>query len=298
MLQMRGLEFPFGLMERPVSVWIPPDYDQGRRYPVVYAHDGQNLMDPSTSFLGIDWRLGCAASRLIDDGVIRAPLIVMIDNAGVLRYSEYGDTPLGQLYRDWIAKTLKPAVDEEFATLPGRGDTFSMGSSMGGLVSFLCCWRHSAVFGGAACLSPVFPGPLIAEVAMASGDDGWLGSRHQPPPRLYIDNGGDTLGNLVQINSWRPEDHFWGRLDTQLQVGIDAMMLVMRARGMMAGPAALSPVIAREGGGNGGCSKALLQWYRDAGAPHNEDAWASRAWRPLEHLLSHDDDDDDEYQRV
>jgi pimeloyl-ACP methyl ester carboxylesterase len=212
-------------------------------------------MDPSTSFKGDDWQLGCAASRLIADGSIRAPLIVMIDNAGTVRYAEYADTTLGEKYREWVAGTLKPTVDAQWATLSGPADTFSMGSSMGGLVSFLCCWRQPGVFGGAACLSPVFQAPLLAEVAFS----GWEPRRDF---RLYIDNGGDTLGALVQIDSWRLEDHFWGRLDTQLQPGVDAMLVVLRGR-----------------------RNVTLDYHRAAGAAHDEQAWARRSWRPLLHLL-------------
>ncbi|GGL04083.1 alpha/beta hydrolase-fold protein [Deinococcus radiotolerans] len=41
---------------RPVLVWLPPSYytDSGRRYPVVYFHDGQNVFDAATSYSG-EW---------------------------------------------------------------------------------------------------------------------------------------------------------------------------------------------------------------------------------------------------
>lgn len=38
--------------DRDVLVWLPPGYEDevGRRYPVLYMHDGQNLFDPDTAF--------------------------------------------------------------------------------------------------------------------------------------------------------------------------------------------------------------------------------------------------------
>jgi hypothetical protein len=42
---------------RHVDVWLPPNYQDSpsRRFPVIYMHDGQNLFDPKTSFIGVDW---------------------------------------------------------------------------------------------------------------------------------------------------------------------------------------------------------------------------------------------------
>lgn len=107
MVALSGLSFPPGMPERLVNVWLPPDYGSCSRHPVVYAHDGQNLMNPSTAFTGVDWGLGASASGLIAQSAIRSPLIVMVDNAGMLRYAEYGDTPMGAAYRDWVVDTLK-----------------------------------------------------------------------------------------------------------------------------------------------------------------------------------------------
>jgi len=43
----RGLKGA-GLLDRDLIVWLPPGYetDRTRRYPVVYMHDGQNIIDP------------------------------------------------------------------------------------------------------------------------------------------------------------------------------------------------------------------------------------------------------------
>ena len=48
---------------RAVQVYLPAGYRDGRdRFPVLYLHDGQNLFDPATSFLG-SWRADLALDR-------------------------------------------------------------------------------------------------------------------------------------------------------------------------------------------------------------------------------------------
>src|SRR5207237_1210115 len=42
---------------RNIDVWMPPGYEETGtgRFPVIYMHDGQNLFDPQSSFIGVDW---------------------------------------------------------------------------------------------------------------------------------------------------------------------------------------------------------------------------------------------------
>ncbi len=50
---------------RDLFVWLPARYDENpsKRYPVLYMHDGQNLIDPKTSFAGQDWQVDETATR-------------------------------------------------------------------------------------------------------------------------------------------------------------------------------------------------------------------------------------------
>ena len=78
---------------RFLRVWLPPGYDdsenQGRRYPVLYLNDGQNLFEPSTAFAGVDWQVDETADRLIREDVIPPMIIVGVDHAGKDRIREY-----------------------------------------------------------------------------------------------------------------------------------------------------------------------------------------------------------------
>ena len=78
---------------RFLRVWLPPGYDDaenvGRRYPVLYLNDGQNLFEPSSSFNGVEWQVDETADRLIREGVVPPMIIVGIDNTGRDRIREY-----------------------------------------------------------------------------------------------------------------------------------------------------------------------------------------------------------------
>ena len=77
-----------------VDVWVPEGYDgtdTSVTYPVIYAHDGQNLFDPKLSYANVAWEIDATATRLISDGSIIAPIIVGISNRGAkgLRANDY-----------------------------------------------------------------------------------------------------------------------------------------------------------------------------------------------------------------
>lgn len=144
---------------RPILVYLPPGYEKGeRRYPVIYMQDGQNLFDPATSFAG-DWGLLAGL-----DGLARrrtAPIVVAVPNMGEERITEYSpfvDSMAGggkgDQYLDFLLGTLKPRIDREFRTLPGREATGLAGSSMGGLISLYGFFRRPEAFGFSASLSP------------------------------------------------------------------------------------------------------------------------------------------------
>ncbi|HEX9615559.1 MAG TPA: alpha/beta hydrolase-fold protein, partial [Bacteroidota bacterium] len=143
--------------KRDVSVWLPPSYDResSKRYAVLYMHDGQNVFDPSTSFTGYDWHVDEAADSLIRSGSIEEIIVVAVNNSPD-RAAEYSDSELGRAYASFVIKELKPMIDRTYRTKPDAANTSVMGSSMGGLISFLFVWWHPEVFSKAGCLSSAF----------------------------------------------------------------------------------------------------------------------------------------------
>jgi enterochelin esterase-like enzyme len=142
---------------RDIIVWLPPSYDSSttRRYPVLYVQDGQNVFDPKASFSGYDWRVDEVADSLIRAGAMQEIIIVGIGNSPD-RMEEYADTILGRAYVKFVARELKPMIDSLYRTKSERENTAVMGSSLGGLISFLSVWWRPDVFSKAACLSSSF----------------------------------------------------------------------------------------------------------------------------------------------
>ena len=146
--------------ERIVIVALPPAAARvtGRRFRVVYMHDGQNLFDPDTSFAG-DWQLGPTLAHHARLG--RYAIVVAVYNGRERRITEYTafEDPVrggggADEYLTFLAETLKPLVDGRFPTLPGREFTSIAGSSLGGLLSLYAHFRRPDIFGASAVLSP------------------------------------------------------------------------------------------------------------------------------------------------
>ncbi len=173
---------------RPVYVYTPASYERApdRRYPALYAHDGQNVWSEDGICFGHGgWYLDEALDRLAAEGAIEEVILVAVPH-GDDRMNEYGAG--WRRYGELLCDVVKPAVDARFRTRPGPEDTALIGSSMGGLVSFKLALTRRDVFGRAACLSSSFwfeePDGRTAFDLLAATDLA-RGAR----PRLYLDSG-------------------------------------------------------------------------------------------------------------
>lgn len=200
-----------GIKPRDVIVWLPPDYNTNtkKRYPVVYMHDGQNIIDPATSSFGIDWRIDETADSLIRNKISPSFIIVGIYNTAD-RTREYTPGEGGTAYMKFVVKKLKPKIDSTYRTMPEAKHTITGGSSAGGLISFMMIWEYPNVFSKAICMSPAFKIANIDYVEKVSS------SKEKKNVFFYIDNGG--IG-----------------LESQLQPGIDAMMAALKEKGYSEG---------------------------------------------------------------
>lgn len=156
-LEMAGLN-----RKRQVRLYLPPGYaTSGKRYPVLYMHDGQNLFDTATAYAG-EWKVDETLDALAKEGRLEL-IVVGIDNGGEKRMTELNawsserfGAAEGREYTDFIVKTLKPLVDQRYRTLPGREHTAIMGSSMGGLASHYALAQYPQVFSKAGVFSPAY----------------------------------------------------------------------------------------------------------------------------------------------
>jgi oligosaccharide 4-alpha-D-glucosyltransferase len=143
--------------DRHVVIWLPPGYDEnpGKRYKVIYMSDGENLFDPRIASWGVDWGIDEAMMRGVENGNYE-PAIVVGTWSTARRgydYSPWHDAPS---YGQFLVDELMPRVNESFRTLTGPENTFHMGSSMGGLLSYYLVKTHPDVFSACGCVSSHF----------------------------------------------------------------------------------------------------------------------------------------------
>ncbi|WDF46090.1 alpha/beta hydrolase-fold protein [Chryseobacterium sp. KACC 21268] len=148
---------------RKIWIYLPPDYGTSKReYPVIYMHDGQNLFDDFTSFSG-EWSVDETLNQIFKE-TGKSAIVIGIDNGGDKRLSEYSPwnnekyktTGEGDLYVEFLAKTLKPYIDKTYRTEKQASKTLIVGSSMGGLISLYASAKYPTVFGKAGIFSPAF----------------------------------------------------------------------------------------------------------------------------------------------
>lgn len=147
---------------RRLRIYLPPDYATGlRRYPVLYMFDAQNLFDDATSYAG-EWGVDESLDRLSREQGFSA-IVVGIDHGNEARFQElipYWNVRflpnLGSGFVEDLVQTVKPFVDANYRTRPGRLDTAIIGSSLGGLSADYAIHRYPDVFSRAGVFSPSY----------------------------------------------------------------------------------------------------------------------------------------------
>ncbi len=216
---------------RTVSVYLPPQYESepDRRFPVFYLHDGQNLFDPTTSYIpGHTWRANQTADRLNASNQAEPLILVGVANTGLRRMAEYTPTRdyrmgggEGHRYGRLLVEELKPWIDRTFRTRPEAAKTGLGGSSLGGLITLYLGLRYPNVFTRLAVISPSLwwdQRSIFSFVAAA---------RPKPPLRIWLDIGTaeglrhvrDTefLERRLMMQGWVPGD------DLELMKARDAL---------------------------------------------------------------------------
>ncbi len=262
--------------ERTIIVYLPPGYDAGKgganesrdaagreskgglstthptrdaRYPVLYMHDGQNLFDAGSSFIGVEWQVDETVERLIKEGKIPPIIVVGIYN-NAERMNEYTPTRdagrkgggRGEKYARFVIEEVKPFIDKTYRTKPGREDTAVAGSSLGGLISLYMGVEHGDVFSKVGVISPAL-----------MWDEASLLRKIEAKPeslkrlRVWLDMGtkeGVTLGSFSLAMTYTE------RLTKAMEKG-------------------------------GLCEGKHFKYMEAEGAVHNEGAWAERFDRVL-----------------
>lgn len=237
--------------KRDLWVYLPPGYSENTRdrYPVLYMHDGNNLFDARTAFMGNEWHVDETAERLIRSGELPPLIIVGVSNTPA-RLDEYtwqrGEVqgkPMGgkgPQYARMLVDEVKPFIDKTYRTKRDRANTGVMGSSLGGLISLYLARNNGDTFGKIGAMSPSV----------------WWSQR----------------AVLADLKGLRTDDRIW--VDMGTQEGSDPQEMLDDAR-------ALKRTLL----GFGYVSGRSLQYVEDEGAGHNEAAWANRTPYALRFLF-------------
>jgi len=262
---------------RTISVWLPKDYTEEKKYAVIYMHDGQMLFDATTTWNKQEWGVDETMDSLIVRGEIQETIVVGIWNIPERRHQEYfpqkpfenlneidktfvydalkaagraqnAFQPDSDNYLKFLVTEVKPFIDANYATLTNFENTYIAGSSMGGLISLYALCEYPDVFGGAACISTHWPG--IFQVDDNPIPDSFLNymEKQLPKPgkhKIYFDYGTATLDALYP----------------PLQKNVDQLMIRL------------------------GFDKNNWKSLEFKDADHSENAWKSRLNIPLKFLL-------------
>ncbi|MGT2800578.1 alpha/beta hydrolase [Streptococcus marmotae] len=146
-MKTHELEVPYSKEKRRVRVLLPKNYetDTEQTYPVVYFHDGQNVLYSKEAFSGHSWKVIPTIKRNPD---IAKMIVVAIDNDGFQRMNEYSAWKYKELnipgvqfggkgteYAEFVMEVVKPFIDSTYRTKADKAHTAMIGSSLGGNIT-------------------------------------------------------------------------------------------------------------------------------------------------------------------
>ncbi|MGJ8663796.1 MAG: alpha/beta hydrolase [Marinicella sp.] len=121
---------------RQMPVYLPPDYDAEKKYPVMYylaayTNSGQGVVEWRAFGENIPERL----NRLIAAGHMGPAIVVFPDCFTRLGGNQYLDSPAMGPYASHIHDELIPLVEQTFAVKPGADHRAVLGKSSGGFAA-------------------------------------------------------------------------------------------------------------------------------------------------------------------
>jgi predicted alpha/beta superfamily hydrolase len=187
--------------DRRYRVMLPRGYAEhsGRRYPVIYIHDGGAQWEIFPGGIGrtvVDPE-GDIMAGLIRQGIMGEVIAVAIDiESAATRTRDYtppGDQPSGiqgaaDKYVRFIIQELKPLIDARYRTRPGPESTFTAGQSRGANVALYMAWDFPHVFTRAGLHSGAFE--------EAPNFTARIKQEPKRDIRIYLDSGEDYLSGV------------------------------------------------------------------------------------------------------
>jgi len=148
--------------EREILVYLPPGYDEGQTYPVVYCQDGREFFNFG--------RIATIANKLILDEGMEPILIVGVTVDIKRRTAEYAITgDRNPAYTRFFVDTLVPFLEAHYPARRTPEARVLAGDSLGASVSLQLALEHPDQFRRVLSLSGAFY-PKLQERIAASGD--------------------------------------------------------------------------------------------------------------------------------
>ncbi|MDC0749359.1 alpha/beta hydrolase [Polyangium mundeleinium] len=252
--------------ERTVNVWVP----EGTATHVLYVHDGQNLFDPEAAWGG--W--------MLQDSAPAGMMLVGIDNTGIGRMDEYTHVPdvidldengtvepwggKGDAYADFVNGTVRKLVADRYGEPPKVG---TMGSSLGGLISFHIADRFPGEYAYAASLSGTMGWGKMGETSTHETMIERYEAHGHRATVLYLDSGGGDAALGQAENEAKCKDTDGDGIKDDVGLGDNACE-----------NAQMRDVLVSVGYT---LQSDVYHWW-EAGASHNEAAWRARVFRPMD----------------
>ncbi|WP_024990323.1 bifunctional endo-1,4-beta-xylanase/feruloyl esterase [Segatella albensis] len=131
-------------INRPAFVYLPPQYDGKKKFPVLYLQHGWGEDETAWSRQG---HANLIMDNLIADGKIKPFIIVM--TYGLTNQIKFGT--IGQFdakeFEQVLVNELIPYIDSHFKTIANRDNRAMAGLSMGGVETKLITLRNADKFG-------------------------------------------------------------------------------------------------------------------------------------------------------
>ena len=133
---------------RDLIVYLPPEYDENKKYPSVYVLTGftgrgKMMLNDSAFTPNFAQRM----DKLINGGKIRPMIAVLPDCFTHYGGSQYINSTATGNYEDYLTQEIVPFVDETISTINDKNSRAVMGKSSGGYGALVMALRHSDIFG-------------------------------------------------------------------------------------------------------------------------------------------------------
>lgn len=194
--------------DRDVWICLPPNFNPGKEYPILYMMDGQNLLYDSLAYAG-SWQI---PSKLLELSREELDLIIVaVANAGSGRgrskeYSWFeskgNPSGKGEEFLRFMCEELIPELESNYKIISEKRGI--IGSSLGGLISIQALIEYPSIFqlGGVFSASFWFNPESMEESYL---------SRIQANQKIYLVIGESEGGDIPMANDQRKVSATLGR---------------------------------------------------------------------------------------